>query len=107
MVQHESAKSMPPGSGLPVRTCIGCRERALATDLLRVVAQQREADGYVLVLDPKRRLPGRGAWLHPDGTCLTKAERRRAFGRALRVSGQLDLSALSRMIEPDHAEHQK
>ncbi|MCK2242585.1 YlxR family protein [Crossiella sp. S99.2] len=43
-----------------------------------------------LVLDLRRRLPGRGAWLHPDPECLRLAERRRAFPRALRVPGPLD-----------------
>jgi hypothetical protein len=38
-----------------VRTCVGCRERAGKTDLLRVVA-----DGDRLVPDPAGRLPGRG-----------------------------------------------
>ena len=37
----------------PVRTCVGCRTRAPAGDLLRVVA----VDG-VLTPDPRRRLPG-------------------------------------------------
>jgi hypothetical protein len=66
--------------GGPVRTCVGCRERASAATLLRVVA----VDG-LLKPDIKRRLPGRGAWLHPRVGCLDIAERRRAFGRALRV----------------------
>ncbi len=40
--------------------------------------------------DPRRRLPGRGAWLHPVPECLARAERRSAFPRALRVPGPLD-----------------
>lgn len=48
----------------------------------------------VLVPDPRRRLPGRGAWLHPDPECLHRAERRSAFPRALRVHGRLDAAAL-------------
>jgi predicted RNA-binding protein YlxR (DUF448 family) len=44
----------------------------------------------MLIPDPRRRLPGRGAWLHPDAECLTRAERRSAFPRALRVPGPLD-----------------
>ncbi|WP_232211832.1 YlxR family protein [Saccharomonospora halophila] len=44
------------------------------------------ADGHVVV-DERRRLPGRGAWLHPDRGCLGRAERRRAFPRALRAKG--------------------
>jgi uncharacterized protein len=68
-----------------VRTCVGCRTRAPADGLLRVVAVHG-----VLVPDPRRRLPGRGAWLHPDPECLHRAERRSAFPRALRVPGPLD-----------------
>ena len=45
---------------------------------------------------PDRRgvLPGRGAHLHPDKACLDRAERRKAFPRALRVSGPLALTPL-------------
>ena len=59
------------------------------SDLLRVVV----VNGTALA-DPQRRLPGRGAHLHPVLECLTAAERRRAFTRALRVDGPVDLSAL-------------
>jgi len=69
-------------TSIPVRTCVGCRERAPVTDLLRVVAR----DG-ALVPDPRRRLPGRGASLHPPRECLRTPRRRRAFPRALRLPG--------------------
>ena len=59
---------------------MGCRRRAPAAELLRVVAR----DGAV-VPDPAHRLPGRGAHLHPVVACLDLAERRKAFPRALRV----------------------
>ncbi|MFI9510143.1 YlxR family protein [Nocardia sp. NPDC052566] len=89
-----------------MRTCIGCRKRELAADLLRIVAQERETDEgapiVAIVPDPRRRLPGRGAWLHPVVACLSTAERRRAIGRALRVSGHLDISALERYLENRH-----
>ncbi|TSD96107.1 YlxR family protein [Skermania sp. ID1734] len=98
MVQRESSKSQLVRSGSPVRTCVGCRERALAVELLRVVARAA-VDGYAVVPDPQRRLAGRGAWLHPDPGCLNRAIRRRAFGAALRVSGHLDISAVAQMLE--------
>jgi predicted RNA-binding protein YlxR (DUF448 family) len=77
-----------------VRTCVGCRERAAKTTLLRVVA-----DGDRLVPDPAGRLPGRGASVHPDLRCVDLAEKRRAFPRALRLSGPLDLSPVREILE--------
>jgi predicted RNA-binding protein YlxR (DUF448 family) len=77
----------------PVRTCIGCRSRAPRSSLLRVVAQQSR-----VVADTSAVLPGRGAWLHPRLECLRLAQRRRAFGRALRVSGELDTSDLENRL---------
>ncbi|MFD8495494.1 YlxR family protein [Amycolatopsis sp. NPDC059657] len=72
-----------------MRTCVGCRKRCESGELLRVIA----VDGR-LVVDERRRLPGRGAWLHPEQDCLTKAERRRAFPRALKATGALDASGV-------------
>jgi predicted RNA-binding protein YlxR (DUF448 family) len=65
--------------------------------LLRIVAVSDRAVTGVLP-DPRRRLPGRGAHLHPDPACLALAERRRAFGRALRVDGVLDTAALTEYL---------
>ncbi|AEF40071.1 hypothetical protein AS9A_1622 [Hoyosella subflava DQS3-9A1] len=36
--------------------------------------------------------------MHFDPECLAKAEKRRAFGRALRVSGETDVAALASII---------
>jgi predicted RNA-binding protein YlxR (DUF448 family) len=64
------------------------------TTLLRVVA-----DGDRLVPDPSGRLPGRGASVHPDPRCVDLAEKRRAFPRALRLAGPLDLSPVREILE--------
>ena len=74
----------------PVRTCIGCRQRTAAADLLRVVVGPGDDDVLSVVPDPRRRRPGRGAWLHPEPDCVALAERRRAFGRGLRVTVPID-----------------
>ena len=99
-VSGESAGQSPleqaPSQG-PVRTCVGCRARASRAVLLRVVAV--EAGGEIVVApDPHHRLAGRGAWLHPDPACLDLAERRRAFPRALRRGGPLDVSAVREIL---------
>ena len=79
----------------PVRTCVGCRQRAAAGELLRVVAVEG-----ALVPDPSRRLPGRGAHVHPVVGCLDLAEKRRAFPRALRVPAPFDASAVRAVCAP-------
>jgi predicted RNA-binding protein YlxR (DUF448 family) len=72
---------------------VGCRQRADRSRLLRVVAGR--VDGVLTLLpDARARLPGRGAWLHPDTACLDLAERRRAFPRALRLQGPVELSGV-------------
>lgn len=81
-----------------MRTCVGCRQRTLAAELLRVVARGSEPEGFVVVPDSGRRLSGRGAWMHPTVECLNLAVRRRAFGRALKVSGGPDISALDQLV---------
>ncbi|WP_243866762.1 YlxR family protein [Actinophytocola oryzae] len=87
--QHASA----PAEG-PVRTCVGCRNRASAGELLRVVIR-----GGELALDLRRSLPGRGAWVHPDLGCLGKAERRRAFAKSLHAPGELDTARFRTQLE--------
>ena len=76
----------------PVRTCIGCRQRAAKHELLRVTAGS-DPDGLAAVVpDPTATAPGRGAHLHPTTECYDLAVRRRAFSRALRLAGPSGLS---------------
>jgi predicted RNA-binding protein YlxR (DUF448 family) len=84
-----------------MRTCVGCRKRTAATELLRVaVIGTLGENGDVTIAgpDPARRLPGRGASLHPDPACYALAEKRRAFGRALRVTGVLDTGTVREYV---------
>jgi len=37
------------------------------------------------VVDPAQRRPGRGAYVHPDEQCLTRASRRGGLARAFRA----------------------
>lgn len=68
-------------SAAPIRTCIGCRERADKTELLRIVL----VDGEIMPDQSAERL-GRGAYVHPMRECVTLARERRAYARAFRVS---------------------
>ena len=95
---HSAHGSAPRARYAFTRMCVGCRQRAVASDLIRVVVV-----AGALTLDPERRLPGRGAHLHPTQQCLDRAERSRALPRALRVAGPLDLAALRDAISQTHA----
>jgi len=74
----------------PQRTCIGCRKKGPRSELLRLVAGA--GGSSAVVVDERRRMAGRGAWLHPCEQCLALAVKRRAFGRALNgASGTADV----------------
>lgn len=113
----------------PQRTCVGCRTTTSADDLLRLALARppaghgapARADGgtgadvdagtgarragppapVAVVPDPRRRLGGRGAWLHPDPACLALALRRRALPRALRTGAPVDASAVEAHLAVD------
>lgn len=64
---------------LPVRQCLGCRERKVKKELIRVV---RSPEGEVS-LDFSGKANGRGAYLCRNRDCLRRAVRARALERAL------------------------
>ncbi|GAA2989670.1 hypothetical protein GCM10010460_27750 [Microbacterium terrae] len=53
----------------------------------------------VLVPDERASLPGRGAWVHETPECVDAAVKRRAFVRALRVSGPLDTQTIEQFLQ--------
>ena len=67
---------------IPMRQCLGCREHKPKKELIRVV---RSPEGEV-ALDPRGKLPGRGAYVCPLDTCLAKARKSRALERAFETS---------------------
>ena len=67
------------GAG-PRRTCVGCRQVDEQRALMRLTT-----DGTSLFVDDRCRRPGRGAYLHPRSTCLTRAEKG-GFNRSFRRS---------------------
>jgi uncharacterized protein len=83
----------------PVRSCIGCGSRVAKSELIRVVAA-----GDEIVPDVAFRLPGRGAYLHPSLACLERAQRRKAFPRALRLSAALPTDKVAEYLTVPTAE---
>lgn len=77
----------------PERTCVGCRTVRPKNEMVRVV---RQPDGTV-ELDKGGKMPGRGAYVCPDASCLEQAVKRKALDRALRVP--VDEDVLNRLRE--------
>ena len=75
----------------PIRTCVLCRQSDVQQHLIRLVCSPDQ----VIIVDLKRRLPGAGAWVHPNRTCVLGVEEKpsvlnRAFGRKVVVNGLLE-----------------
>ena len=66
---------------IPMRQCMGCRERKPKKELVRVV---RSPEGSVS-MDLKGKAPGRGMYICHNPDCLKKAIRSRAISRSLEV----------------------
>lgn len=79
-----------------VRTCIGCRAAVDQQELVRV-ALDHGTDTPSVRFDPVRRRPGRGAWLHPDPDCVSRALARRGFPRAFRA--RVDTTAIEEAVQ--------
>ena len=67
---------------IPMRQCMGCRERLPKREMIRVV---RCTDGNVQ-LDFSGKLNGRGAYICPKGECLKKARKAKSLDRSLEVA---------------------
>jgi predicted RNA-binding protein YlxR (DUF448 family) len=98
VIQRETSASAHRRSEGPVRICVGCRKRELAVGLLRVVAVSTGNGECAVIVDATGSLPGRGAWLHPAPQCAHEAIRRRAFTKALRITGTPDTSAVVEQV---------
>ncbi|HHT40470.1 MAG TPA: YlxR family protein [Actinomyces sp.] len=91
---------------VPRRTCIGCRELTTKDELVRCAYSEQTQE---VVVDHAKRMPGRGAWIHPRESCLKKAVRSRGFHRALRImdnGGRANVSVDITALEQGHSSTQ-
>ena len=63
------------------RTCVGCGEENPRRSMCRIV---RSPQGEVRY-DPTGKMPGRGAYLCEDSSCILGAKKKKALSRALRT----------------------
>lgn len=78
---------------IPLRKCMGCNEMKPKKELVRVV---RSKEGEVS-LDLTSRKAGRGAYVCPNSSCLSKARKARRIERALQC--QIPEEVYDRMEE--------
>lgn len=86
----------------PQRTCLGCRAVREQDQVVRYVLSP---DGAVLV-DYRRKLPGRGAYTCLDRSCIATAVKRNQFDRAFKGrvgsrpdAGELEAALASEVLE--------
>ncbi|MEV8143131.1 YlxR family protein [Specibacter sp. NPDC078709] len=100
-----AAHSDATDSKFAVRTCIGCRKTSDRLQLVRLVRSRNTSGELEALVDVARRMPGRGAWLHPNLECWNLAIKRRAVGRALPgVTKLSDVEAFAQHNLPPSAE---
>ncbi len=81
----------PSGKNQPQRTCVACGRKAPQGELLRLAVS-----GDRVLIDPRRQLPGRGAYICPKRECLEALARDRKKGRIFRR--QLGEGAWSELV---------
>lgn len=68
---------------IPMRMCVGCRERFPKKNLTRIVRTKEEG----ILLDKTGKLSGRGAYIcNNNNECLNKAIKTKALERNLEIS---------------------
>lgn len=77
----------------PSRSCAGCRAVKVKSSLLRYVVSP---DGEA-VLDYNSKLPGRGAYLCPERSCMESVVKARGFARAFKR--QISSPSLEDMLD--------
>jgi uncharacterized protein len=75
-----------------MRTCTGCGVTAPQRELVRLALVDAR-----LVIDPLRRLPGRGAYVHPRSACVTPAGLSRSLRRRISAT---DVSRIVSEMSP-------
>ncbi|MGC8659132.1 MAG: YlxR family protein [Desulfomonilaceae bacterium] len=70
---------------VPVRTCIGCRTRRPAFEMIRMKVLEKS----LIVVDEKIHLGGRGCYICPSRECAHKALKKARLEKALRTEIQI------------------
>ena len=89
----ESPVAEARAARLPIRTCVGCRAAVPQAELVRIATVEGKA-----VADPRRRLPGRGAYVHARPACLVAAGKGGLARSFKRNVNKAELDGLTRAL---------
>lgn len=94
----QTPKNPVPKKNMPERQCMGCREKRMKRDLLRVV---RSPEGEISI-DFTGKKSGRGAYICKNAACLKKAKKTGILARQLKceISDEI-YDELTKEIELD------
>lgn len=67
---------------VPLRSCVICGNKTTKRELMRIVATSQDT----VVTDPTGRMPGRGAYVCNDGSCIGQGLTRGRLEHALRTT---------------------
>ena len=84
---------------IPMRICVGCREKKPKRELVRIV---RTPEGKVC-LDPGGKMSGRGAYICKEEQCFLKALKGKRLERNLQhpLSGEV-IEGIKALLESDN-----
>ena len=82
----------------PQRTCIGCRQVKAKRDLIRIV---RSPVGGVIIVDPRGKEEGRGAYICSNIDCINRAMQPERLSKAFKIAsdsaGHISLKIINRL----------
>jgi len=86
---------------IPLRVCIGCREKIPKKGLVRVVRTPENT----VVLDKTGKIPGRGAYICPREDCFKKALKGKRLERNLQqpISSEL-INEIAEILKREESE---
>lgn len=77
----------------PQRMCVACRTMKNKGSLIRLVLTPEQQ----VALDPTGKMPGRGAYVCRDRSCLKTALKEHKFERGLKT--RIDQTVIDRLVE--------
>ena len=78
---------MPKVKKIPLRMCVGCKQRKNKKELIRIVLTPEA----LVLLDPTGKKSGRGAYICPHTECLRQAIKNKGLEKALSIGISVDI----------------